>query len=511
MAVTAIESLFRGHPAWQIAGPAGMLIAASILADLPELSLMVLLGAYATLFKNGGKDFNLQLPKSWKSDGSSNRFVETCKSKPWAVPLAFSLALLGFSVQLAVVLITVFAYIALQGFDTQARSKGQSLKGGKGGKLSQFSGKEFTDNGEAKYVRKPRAEATGDPDGRSPSPPKVEPKNLDEDVEQLVNVYTAVKSEEHVMRNLHKMIKRCILPLVPEAEIELAPHGNLMNVSKTGFKAEIDVTVTIDPDLLRKRLLQNYIKGVKNVDTLLPDAIQKTATKALSERLTFVRFWRSQFQGPEPKIVLLVPQEIVFSEPILINFAVNAPYPMRLATLVSKADARNNSLSTLVMRWAKERAIANSARGQLPLYAWALLVTYFLRKNCCDEQNSTAQCFKEFIKFYMDLFQNPFVIVFSGEKPELSAESQLFGLPYVQDPFDVSKNLAEFMTVDGVARVKEELTRVNILMDKEGLRLDEVMQRWFPPANKFTYQHKSGGACAEDLVSVPILRATSVP
>jgi len=490
MAAAAIESFFRSNPAWQIAVPTGALIMASILADLPELSLMVLLIAYAMLSKNGGKDFKLTMPKSWTVDesGSSNRLLETVKAKPWAVPLVFSLALLGFSAQLAMVLMSVFAYIALQEFGSQSRCKGQPLKGGKGGKLSQFSGKDFKEKDsipsqQVKNINKPRSDASGDPEGRLPL---AEPKNLDEDIENVVYIYKPVKNEEQVLRNLNRMVRRCIVPLVPEAEVEVTPHGNLMAVCNTGIKAEVDVTVTIDPELLRNRLLQYYMKGEsiqrKNLDTLLPDAIQKTATKALSERLTFVRFWRSQFQGPEPKIVLLVPQEIVFSEPILMNFAINAPYPLRLATLVSKADARNNNLSALVMRWAKERAVANSARGQLPQYAWALLVTYFLRKcgTSADEQKSTAQYFKEFIQFYIDLFQNPFTVVFSGEAPEQSAESKLFGIPYVQDPFDVSKNVAEVMTADGVARVKEELLRAKTLMNQEGVRLEELMQRWLP-------------------------------
>jgi len=283
--------------------------------------------------------------------------------------------------------------------------------------------------------------------------------------------------------------------VVPEAVVVGSAAGNIAHLGAQDCKPEVEIMVMASPEVLTERLRAFFLRGQangkkvpKSMATLNPDMLQKTATRVLSERLTCLRFWRSQFTGPEPKVVLLAPVELGFCPyPIRINFSVNNPYPQRLQLVLEKSSVRCKELISLVTHWANTRGISNAGKGHLRPYAYSLLVVYFLRDKCGEDLNekSTVELFREFVHFYGERFDQSRSDVVDvrfgvGEGQTLSAESKLFGIPFIEDPFATAHNAASTMTADGVTRLKEELARAFRILGANPTTLEKLLERWSP-------------------------------
>jgi len=114
--------------------------------------------------------------------------------------------------------------------------------------------------------------------------------------------------------------------------------------------------------------------------------LHKSAIRTCTDRLVSLgglKFRRSAFRGEEPRVTLLVPTCLgIFSDPIPVDFSVNAVTPFYTAALLTESgqmDPRAKELILFVKRWAKDRGICHVAKGHLSPYTWSLLAIYFMQ------------------------------------------------------------------------------------------------------------------------------------
>jgi len=487
MAPIEFATYFGANPAPKVAAMTG-LVSVALYVDLPELGLLGGLVVYAMA---SGKGHNTP---QWLESIASKTFVDALPAQSLVLLFAglFLASVTGMFVQFALALLSALAYIVL--YELGKRQQGQQVLKKKTlvqevshAKLSPWRRRST----EASDKIPPASPKAAKPESTPMVVPRVVRTGLDGEIQELVESGMATRKNDAVVRELMRLARKCLLPVVPEAEITVLPSGNLELIGSSGAKPEVDMVITIDADILADRLKTYFLKGQtrirKSLDTLAPELLQKTATKVLSERLTFVRFWRSQFSGPEPMIVLLIPVELgFFNYPVRLNFSVNTPYPLRLATLLSKENMRTKELILLVTRWALERCIANTSRGQPHAYAWGLMVIYFLKNVEFAGEKTAAELFKKFVVFYGEWFEQrgePVSVRFSAKSAQPTPESALWGVPSIEDPFDATKDAGSSMTADGVARLKDEFTRAReMLTDESKVKLSDLMERWVPPA-----------------------------
>jgi len=294
-------------------------------------------------------------------------------------------------------------------------------------------------------------------------------------------------ADDAITRKVAALTRRCIINLVPEAEVRCIASCNLKAIGQTGDKPEIEVIVTVDPQVLANRLKKYYADGNGGIgsqkvhENLAPEALQKTATKLLSEKLNFVRYWRSQFSGPECLIVLLISETVGLADfPICMNFSVNTPNPLRIENLQSKVSGSCKELVALVGRWSRERGIKNVSRGQLNKYAWALLVMHF-SKRMSDNTQGLKDMFKAFMSFAVEWAENPQTIRFSDHAVDIPADKQFFKLPYIEDLYQPGVDTAVLTTTEGMDRIKEEVQRAHILLEDDGeANVAKIFDRWAP-------------------------------
>lgn len=331
------------------------------------------------------------------------------------------------------------------------------------------------------------------------------PQDIDSEVQDILSGGLFNPSDDKIVRQLVGMVRRSVNAIVPEANVFGSAVGNLSYNAAKGAKPEVEIVATASPEVLKSRLTAFFLKGPSNdckkpksLATLGPDSLQKTATRVLSERLNNMRYWRSQFTGPEPKTVLLAPASLgICDYSIRVSFSVNNTYPANLVNILSKADKHTQELIAIVTKWAKVRGIAHTAKGHLHPYAHSLLVVYFLRQHQGDLSGKTlVEIFEEFVHFYKALFDRPDHVVSicftaHGKQVEQSPDSALWGIPYIEDPFESSSNAASTMCAESVTRLREELRRAAEILSGGVTTLSKLLEQWeFPRPG-------SPGGCAE--------------
>jgi hypothetical protein len=295
------------------------------------------------------------------------------------------------------------------------------------------------------------------------------------------------------------MVKQAIHPVVPEAKVFASASANMWQIGCTGLKAEVEIVCTCDTATLQKRLKTFYLSSplrpggpMKSPLTLLPDAIQKTATRMLSERLQNLKFWRSAFRGPEPKVVLLASKSLgIFTEDIRVHFSVNTPNPIRFANLYKASEKHEKDLMILVTRWAHDRCMSNVAKGYLHPYAWSLLVIHFFRSSQQDVKKSIAASFRIFVDFYLQALQQkkPLLIFFTlSTEAKVKASTETLPTLYIEDLYDVDINLSESLSSEGIERLIAEFERAKDFL-QSGKSLAELLEQWKPPNGEEVTTH----------------------
>jgi len=185
-----------------------------------------------------------------------------------------------------------------------------------------------------------------------------------------------------------------------------------------------------------------------------------------------------------------------------LDFFVNSTVPAnnrKLLDWCAKHDPRAEALCYLTKRWAKDRGICHASKGHLPPQAWTLLAIYYLQNaeepllpvfsECDDDSslnvNSSASLgtlFKGFIQFYAKQFDwKTANIVIRASKDGAEAGTAGNGVLHVQDPFDISSNLASEMTAESIGRLHEELARALALACSEDESVIQLLEPWKPP------------------------------
>jgi hypothetical protein len=397
---------------------------------------------------------------------------------------------------------------------------------------------------------KPVAETT--PEVRAPSvqpimAPTFQSDDWDGEVQELLNQITPTTEADHIVRQMAKMIRRTMQPVIPEIEVTGFANGNLTFGKAFGVAVpEVDIVASVSPQALYNRL---HGRNSPSVPTELDEKkLQKSAIRSCTDRLVSAggfKFRRSAFRGSEPKVTLLAPASLgLFSDSIPIDFSVNVVTPMYNAGLLmecGKFERRAKELILLVRRWAKDRGICHAAKGHLSPYMWSLLTIYFLQvgereegallpslelfelsnellkgnrgvsnapqqekrrpaQEACEAKKPAAALFKDFVHFYQAEFdwRNEAVSIRAATRGPPSLDLPLHIIdsdnqgqsqvgPSIEDPFNKAQNLGDCMTAASLMRLKEELLRAETFCLRSA-SLSELLEPWVPANTPETEQ-----------------------
>jgi DNA polymerase sigma len=255
--------------------------------------------------------------------------------------------------------------------------------------------------------------------------------------------------------------------------------------------------------------------------------LQKSAVRACTDRLVSsggLKFRRSAFRGAEPRVTLLVPVSLgFFTDPIPVDFSVNAVTPFYTAALLSECgqmEPRAKALILFVKRWAKDRGICHAAKGHLSPYLWSLLVIYFMQVGMEDEapllpaleafaissglissslppiskvkasrqqvpttteELSIGLLFYQFVHFYSQRFNwnGEAISIRLGRRAPPDASLPVHVGLTIEDPFEAGNNLGTCMNAMSLARLREEFVRAGWLC-ADSSSLSELLVPWAP-------------------------------
>lgn len=356
------------------------------------------------------------------------------------------------------------------------------------------------------------------------------------EVAELVEQIMPSTESDQIVEQLAGKVKESIRRTFPEADVSGFASGDFRRGKAFGVAVpEVDIVISIDRKALGDRLQCRMPGGPAlsspNVDEV---KVQKSAIRMITDTLVSkagFKFRRSAFRGFEPKVTVLAPiLPGIVDEAVPLDLSVNAVLPLRnraVLTESARLEPRAKELILLVRRWAKDRGICHAAKGHLPPYQWSLLAIYFLQvstkedgpflpplecsmetsadsteqakvavsKTATDwvtrgEDMTTAQLFKDFVRFYNTEFKwsAELVSIRTGKRASLtdslafrSTAMRQVG-PVIEDPFDVTNNLGVIMNLASVERLHEELARAHALCES-GESVVKLLELWTPPTD----------------------------
>jgi len=367
--------------------------------------------------------------------------------------------------------------------------------------------------------------------------PTFHSQGWDGEVAELLLQITPTTEAEEIVSRLARMIRQTLQPMLPGIDVHGFANANFTSGKAFGVAVpEVDITVTMSHhDLLA------HFHRQGNASAIDEKKLQKSAIRTCCDRLVYAggfKFRRSAFQGREPKVTLLVPSSLgLFHDGIPIDFSVNVLTPLyntALLTECAKMDSRARGLVLLVRRWAKDRGICHAAKGHLSPYTWGLLAIYFLQVRDADEgsllpplsqfesafiqgraiasdtmqqpqwrplappteeptlKKSVGALFAEFVHFFETQFDwcNEAVSICAGRRAPPNVKIPIHRIvadsgsasqkgPSIEDPFQAGQNLGDVMTSTSLARLKEELSRADVLCLRTA-SLSELLEPWIP-------------------------------
>jgi len=386
-------------------------------------------------------------------------------------------------------------------------------------------------------------------------PPSFQGCSLSAQVIELLALITPSPESERAAHELAMHAQDFIKDIFPRVEVSGFANGDVMRGTAFGVAVpELDIVATVSLEALSQQLQGRCSKLTPGrIDEL---KLQKSAIRACTDRLVSAgcfKFRRSAFRCQEPKVTLMAPGWGASGQGIPIDFSVNSVTPLCHATLMaecSKIDSRSRDLVLLVRRWAKDRGVCHVARGHLQPYAWTLLALFYLqvavgtpllpplqgfktefgmevrRGSRVNQEHESkdgskalepevlasiarltvGELFRGFVGFYHRSFRwhAEAVSVSAGQKtapnPQLvphmivhddgSSEAGLF----IEDPFDLSRNVGSSLSSEGLRRLREELARTAELVSRgEEASLSDILAPWAPPDNVQTTNFAEAG------------------
>jgi len=338
----------------------------------------------------------------------------------------------------------------------------------------------------------------------------------EDQVKELLEQVRRTPASEETLARLGEVVKRAVVPVIPEAQIVVCANGNPARGKAYGMAVpDISVVLNVSHDALQKSIGECFMQGqARGRFAPRPDKLLKFSIRMCTNQLVAAgfKFRRSAFGSDEPKVILLVPAlPELFNERISMEFYVNSNVPIRteaIARNFSGVEPRVEELILLVRRWSRDRGIAHTAKGHLPPCAWNLLVVFFLQvgvesgpvvpafseEGFARQQkvsvDSVATLLKDFIRFYATdfNFEKEAVSVRLARRgpPQVAMQKRLvseeghpeFG-PVIEDPFEASQNVAHTVTSRAMERLREEFQRAHHLCSANA-SLAEFLELWSP-------------------------------
>eukprot|EP00448_Togula_jolla_P036501 CAMPEP_0170621860 /NCGR_PEP_ID=MMETSP0224-20130122/28822_1 /TAXON_ID=285029 /ORGANISM="Togula jolla, Strain CCCM 725" /LENGTH=498 /DNA_ID=CAMNT_0010948139 /DNA_START=66 /DNA_END=1562 /DNA_ORIENTATION=+ len=314
-------------------------------------------------------------------------------------------------------------------------------------------------------------------------------------------------------------VKAACRVIFPEADVIGYVTGNPARGLVRRAVPDFNIVMWVDPIVLACRLERAlkrnpWIKSEHYGRRVTKCVMQLCIQQLVSAEGFGLR--RTAFSVDESKVNFVVPtSEGSCHNPLPFHFFVNSTMPEKLWTFMdrcSKLDSRAEPLILFAQQWARDRGIAHASQGHLSLYAWSILVVFFLQVEDRANSNfapmqpgggatpvqespqvlseSVAALFKVFVHFYARHFdfEHEGISVHKGCRAPPQAALPLHytmhnGVrvvgPHIQDPLEVTKNLASDITGLGMARLRQEFIRADALCSQEA-SLAEVLEQWVP-------------------------------
>jgi hypothetical protein len=331
----------------------------------------------------------------------------------------------------------------------------------------------------------------------------------DDQVSEFLLQLTPAEEAAHLVSAITSSVEGALRKSIPHADVVGFCQGN-PKTSRAFAKAvpEIEIVLNIDDYELRQLMGKKYY----HTDTSI---LHKVALRAFTDQLASVgdfQFRRSTFKNGEPMVVLIPPETI---EKTPFSFSVNAQTPASHDAVLRAClacDPRARQLVLLVQRWARDRGISHAAKGNLPPYAWTLLVIFFLQIRATGEgalltavesaiprwhsatptiplqtsgshQTGVGALLKEFFEFYASKFD-----LDSGcadVRHINQSTSERHHVPWrksvlrIVDPYMPSLSVAGVLTNEGRVRLREEVARAHTVCCANGT-VPQLFEIWNP-------------------------------
>jgi len=368
----------------------------------------------------------------------------------------------------------------------------------------------------------PTAKVQGPPvvDQRAPIGQPAEPRQLlkfqatgfEAEVQELLAQISRTPEGEQIAEQCVQLVSKALSASLSAAAVLAYVGGNCLAPSEFA---------TASPQIHVALYVDSSAKGPIGCRRKAQKALIRTYTDHLVKVAGF-RFRRSAYATDDPLVSLVTPPlPACGDQSISIDFSVNSASPFHMHNLISvvgSLDHRAESLILLVRRWAQDRGIAHITAGHLGEYAWALLTVFFLQvapgsdvalppitgasKSEARQAaaartgalKSTAELFQNFAAFYAKDFdwknegisvrlarragpQIPVHFVVEGGKKEIA--------PTIEDPFNLTKNLGDFMKIGCMDSLHKEFGRAHELCARMA-SLSELLEPWMPEAKQST-------------------------
>lgn len=353
------------------------------------------------------------------------------------------------------------------------------------------------------------------------------------EVEELLGKLLPTSKDDAAVAHIRQSVHAALSVEFPDVEVHSFASGSINNGAAFGVAVpDVEVVVSVDPEVLESRLQARWTKGGCPLDA---KKLYKSALRVCTDRLVSTaafKFRRSAFRGEEPKVTLLAPTQSDNGEQAVpVSLSVNAKTPIFAAALLeecSQKAPRAKSLILLVRRWAKDRGLSHAAKGHLSPYTWTLLAVYFLQvgvgpllpplegfdvsthrgrgrkvsvgatatppaADAVLSDESIGELLKAFFRFFAQEFdwRGEAVCPRLGRRAAPSSKLPLHIIlqedsgggtdvgPSIEDPFWRTKNLGSCMTAHSFARLREEFQRADGICADIG-SLTALLEPWAP-------------------------------
>jgi len=345
----------------------------------------------------------------------------------------------------------------------------------------------------------------------------------DAEVKELLGRVTPSTENQETANKIAELMKRVLLPQFPGAEVTGYAGGN--PAESAAFRVAVpdtEIVLSMEQSSLRQSLHERLSKSHMAHGLFDDRKLSKIALRSSTDLLVGggFKFRRSAFTGREPKVTLLAP--IGFDgikDAVAVELGVNSTSAPRCTALLAycdKGEPRFRELFFLVKRWARDRGVSQVAKGHLSPYAWSLLVAYFMQVGTQDgepllpplddlqrepqfpnmqasssELKPVGTLFKEFVSFYHEFAWNK-----EGVSVRLSCRTNMWSLPMhiqhrdtcsicevalsIEDPFELSNNLASHVTACTFQRLEEEFARAAKFCACSTSSLTDLLEPWAP-------------------------------